>query len=85
MNILVTGSNGFIGRNLIAWLGRLPEVRVLEFDQENTLDELGVLLAQAEYTTSLSSAMRATWGRPKGLKHSSMRQNCSRMNPAFTS
>jgi nucleoside-diphosphate-sugar epimerase len=36
MKILVTGSNGFIGQNLIAWLQRRPEVQVLEFDQEHT-------------------------------------------------
>jgi len=58
MNILVTGSNGFIGRNLVAWLGRLPEVRVLEFDQENTLDELGALLAQADIVYHLAGVNR---------------------------
>ncbi len=36
MNILVTGSNGFIGKNLIAWLSRKPGIPVLEFDQDNT-------------------------------------------------
>ena len=41
MNILVTGSNGFIGKNLVAWLERRPDVQVLAFDQEHTLDELG--------------------------------------------
>ena len=58
MNVLVTGSNGFIGRNLVAWLGRLPEVRVLEFDQENTLDELGALLAQADIVCHLAGVNR---------------------------
>jgi UDP-2-acetamido-2,6-beta-L-arabino-hexul-4-ose reductase len=58
MNGLVTGSNGFIGRNLVAWLGRLPEVRVLEFDQENTLDELGALLAQADIVYHLAGVNR---------------------------
>jgi UDP-2-acetamido-2,6-beta-L-arabino-hexul-4-ose reductase len=58
MNILVTGTNGFIGRNLIAWLGRLPEVRVLEFDQENTLDDLGALLAQADIVYHLAGVNR---------------------------
>ena len=58
MNVLVTGSNGFIGRNLVAWLGRLPEVRALEFDQENTLDELGALLAQADIVYHLAGVNR---------------------------
>ena len=41
MNILVTGSNGFIGRNLVGRLGRLPEVRVLGFDQEEHAGRVG--------------------------------------------
>ncbi len=35
MNVLVTGANGFIGRNLVAWLERLPDVHVLAFDRDN--------------------------------------------------
>ena len=58
VNILVTGSNGFIGKNLVAWLGRLPDVRVLEFDQEHTLDELGALLAQADIVYHLAGVNR---------------------------
>jgi UDP-2-acetamido-2,6-beta-L-arabino-hexul-4-ose reductase len=40
MNILVTGSNGFIGKNLIENLSRIEEIKIYEFDKENTLDEV---------------------------------------------
>jgi len=58
MNILVTGSNGFIGKNLIAWLGRLPEVRVLGFDQENTPQQLAEALAEADLVYHLAGVNR---------------------------
>lgn len=58
MNILVTGSNGFIGKNLIAWLARLPEMRVLGFDQENTHDELDALLMRADIVYHLAGVNR---------------------------
>lgn len=40
MNILVTGSNGFIGKNLIENLSRIEDIKIYEFDKENTLSEI---------------------------------------------
>ncbi len=40
MNILVTGSKGFIGKNLIERLLRIENIRVYEFDKENSLNEI---------------------------------------------
>ena len=40
------------------WLGRLPDVRVLEFDQEHAPDELGALLAQADIVYHLAGVNR---------------------------
>lgn len=48
MNVLVTGSRGFIGQNLIAWLERLFDVNVLPFDQEHTTTDLAERLAVAD-------------------------------------
>jgi len=58
MNVLVTGANGFIGRNLRAWLARSPDLEVLTFDQENTSDELAAQLAVAEFVFHLAGVNR---------------------------
>lgn len=58
MNILVTGSNGFIGKNLIVWLERRPDVRVLGFDQEHSLQELDERLAMADLVYHLAGVNR---------------------------
>jgi UDP-2-acetamido-2,6-beta-L-arabino-hexul-4-ose reductase len=58
VNVLVTGSSGFIGKNLIASLERLPEVRVLCFDREHAVDELGERLAQADFIYHLAGVNR---------------------------
>ena len=39
-NILVTGAKGFIGKNLCASLVNIPGISVIEFDTNNSLDEL---------------------------------------------
>jgi UDP-2-acetamido-2,6-beta-L-arabino-hexul-4-ose reductase len=58
MNVLVTGSNGFIGMNLVAWLTRLPDMLVLGYDQENTHAELRALLGQADIIFHLAGVNR---------------------------
>lgn len=58
MNVLVTGSRGFIGKNLIAWLVQETEIRVLEFDQEHTLSELAERLAVADLVYHLAGVNR---------------------------
>ena len=58
MNILVTGSNGFIGKNLITRLERRPDVQVLAFDQEHSLQELDEHLAIADLVYHLAGVNR---------------------------
>lgn len=58
MNVLVTGSRGFIGQNLITWLQRLPDVQVLDFDQEHTLADLANRLAAADLIYHLAGVNR---------------------------
>ncbi len=58
MNVLVTGSRGFIGQNLIAWLQRQPDVQVLEFDREHTLADLAERLAAANLIYHLAGVNR---------------------------
>ena len=58
MNILVTGSNGFIGKNLIVWLQQQPQAQVMEFDQEHTQADLVKLIAKADLIYHLAGVNR---------------------------
>lgn len=58
MKILVTGSAGFIGKNLIS---RLPETdEIMAFDRENTLGELAEMAARADIVFHLAGVNRPT-------------------------
>jgi UDP-2-acetamido-2,6-beta-L-arabino-hexul-4-ose reductase len=58
MNVLVTGSDGFVGRNLCAVLSRTEGVSLLRFDVENTPEELESGLAQADIIFHLAGVNR---------------------------
>ena len=58
MNILVTGSKGFIGSNLLVWLTERPQYRVLEFDKDNTWDELTQALPETDLVVHLAGINR---------------------------
>ena len=58
MNILVTGANGFIGKNLIAQLRQQPGYTVLEFDVDNTAADLAEMVAQAQWVFHLAGVNR---------------------------
>jgi len=57
-NILVTGSNGFIGKNLIQALSRYEEINILHFDVDNSLDELSTHLDTADFIYHLAGVNR---------------------------
>ena len=63
MKILVTGSDGFIGRNLIVRLGELPGYEVIGFDREDSLDDLAELVGRADAVVHLAGI-----NRPKDIK-----------------
>jgi len=56
--VLVTGSKGFVGRNLCAVLGTMESVEVMEFDCENTPAELEGMLAEADLIFHLAGVNR---------------------------
>lgn len=58
MNILVTGANGFIGKNLITQLKAQPERMVLEFDVDNSPADLATAVAQADWVFHLAGVNR---------------------------
>ena len=56
--VLVTGSDGFLGRNLCVALRRLDGVQTLCFDVQNTLEELEQQVAQADFIFHLAGVNR---------------------------
>lgn len=62
MNILITGSQGFIGKNLIQHLSEKKEVTLLTFSRENNLSELPKLVNKADIIFHLAGI-----NRPKEL------------------
>jgi len=58
MNLLITGANGFIGKNLVAWLAQQPDVTLFQFDVQNTRAELDAWLAQADFIFHLAGVNR---------------------------
>lgn len=62
MRVLVTGSHGFIGKNLVVWLGEQADTEVLQFVRGDTLDSLSALIAQADAVVHLAGE-----NRPKDL------------------
>jgi len=57
MNVLVTGSNGFIGKNLIARLNEL-DVQITTFTRENLTQDLGGLIKDADCIVHLAGENR---------------------------
>ena len=55
MRVLVTGAQGFIGKNLVIHLNELDHFSVLVFTRENTLDELNRLVEKADAIIHLAS------------------------------
>ena len=57
-NVVVTGSQGFIGRNLVASLSLLPDLKVVTFDLEDAPESLQEGLAQADFVFHLAGINR---------------------------
>ena len=58
-NILITGSEGFIGKNLKHHLKYLNKYNVYTFNKENTLKELRKLVNKADFIFHLAGVNRA--------------------------
>jgi UDP-2-acetamido-2,6-beta-L-arabino-hexul-4-ose reductase len=61
--ILVTGSEGFIGKNLIVRLQELDNVVIKSFDKEDSIDTLKKLLWEADFIFHLAGV-----NRPKNVE-----------------
>ena len=60
MKILVTGANGFIGKNLCVYLGRIENIEVLKYDKDNTFEELEKYIKEADFIYHLAGVNRPT-------------------------
>ena len=59
MNILVTGSNGFIGKNLLTRLRETKDYKVITFTKENNLNDLERKLNKADFIFHLAGENRS--------------------------
>ena len=58
--ILVTGANGFIGKNLVARLKELPNIKVMSFTRDCELSDLSELVANTDFIFHLAGVNRPT-------------------------
>ncbi len=58
LNVLVTGANGFVGKNLCLTLSRMNNVEVMGYDLENTPEELDAFLRKADFIFHLAGINR---------------------------
>ncbi len=63
MKVLVTGSNGFIGKNLVVRLGELEGFEAIKFDREDSLADLEERVVRADVIVHLAGI-----NRPKDVK-----------------
>lgn len=58
MQVLITGSHGFIGKNLLERLSRVDDVRVSTFNREDTLEALDGKVQEADFIFHLAGVNR---------------------------
>ena len=58
MKVLITGANGFVGKNLIAHLNERSDVEIIRFTRDESLSSLPELLSQADFVFHLAGVNR---------------------------
>jgi len=58
MNILITGSNGFIGKNLRSHLQEIPEIKIIEYDIEDNFEKIENNIDKIDYIFHLAGVNR---------------------------
>ena len=58
MKVLVTGSDGFIGKNMVVHLNELEEFEPLKFTRQDSIEKLKILVSQADAIIHLAGENR---------------------------
>ena len=58
MKVLVTGSNGFIGKNLIAHLNEMTDIKVISFDKEDNFSKIEDSINEIDFIIHLAGINR---------------------------
>jgi UDP-2-acetamido-2,6-beta-L-arabino-hexul-4-ose reductase len=58
MNVLITGSGGFIGKNLVERLSRIEDITILKYDKDNTLEQLDTFITKSDFIFHLAGVNR---------------------------
>lgn len=58
MNVLVTGSNGFIAKNLIQFLSEKPDINILTYNRNSNADALEQAILSADWIIHLAGVNR---------------------------
>lgn len=58
MKVLVTGSNGFMGKNLLETLYRMEEITIFTFDKTSTTEELSTYVKEVDFIFHLAGVNR---------------------------
>ncbi|QJC78436.1 UDP-2-acetamido-2,6-beta-L-arabino-hexul-4-ose reductase [Pseudomonas umsongensis] len=58
MKVLITGSNGFVGKNLIAHLAERADIEVIPFTREDSVSRLQELVRDADFVFHLAGVNR---------------------------
>lgn len=60
MKVLVTGSQGFIGKNLLVYLREIDDVEIIEYDKDNSIEDLKEYIKEADFIYHLAGCNRPT-------------------------
>ena len=63
MKVLITGANGFVGKNLISNLSLNKEIEIFKYDKDSTLDDLDKYTKECDFVYHLAGV-----NRPKNVE-----------------
>ena len=58
MRVLVTGSNGFIGKNLISHLQEIDKIDIIKYDKDDTFDKIENNIKNIDFIFHLAGVNR---------------------------